>query len=207
MAMDFILEEARVLVREDRVVWTSYNHDRIRKVFTLIQELSFHHSMAPNWFKSDEDSMKVYTLIKNFESHVLHLITELLNSIKIIPNIIYRKKIAVVRSYLNLLIVSRENKITPVSDGVPVMIYWDSFNKRLWKVVISSTALDPRGFRVQTLIENEKDRDDAIRNLQNRRVFFNSMSSVAKNLLCDREIKLLSEREIKDTYLFKIIQQ
>jgi hypothetical protein len=156
MAMDFILEEARVLVREDRVVWTSYNHDRIRKVFTLMRELSFNSNMVPGWFKSDEDSMKVYTLIKNFESHVSRLITELLNSIKIIPNIIYRKKIAVIRSYLNLLIVSRENKITPVSDGVPVMIYWDSFNKRLWKVVISSTALDPRGFRVQTLIENEK---------------------------------------------------
>lgn len=205
--MDFILEEAKVLVKEDRVIWTSYNHDRIRKVFTLMRELSFNNNMVPGWFKSDEDSIKVYTLIKNFESHVLHLITELLNSIKIIPNIIYRKKIAVVRSYLNLLIVSRENKITPVPDNVPVMIYWDSFNKRLWKVVISSTALDPRGFRVQTLIENDKDRDDAIRNLQNRRVFFNSVSSIVRPHLYKREIALLSERKVKDTYLFKIIQQ
>lgn len=206
MITDFILEEAKALVKEDRVVWTSYNHDRIRKVFTLMQELSFHNKTL-NWVKSDEDSMKVYTLIKNFESHVSRLITELLNSIKIIPNIIYRKKIAVIRSYLNLLIVSIENKITPVSDGVPVMIYWDPFNKRLWKVVVSSTALDPHGFRIQTLIENEKDRDDAIRNLQNGRVFYNSISSTVKPLLYNREIALLSERKTNDTYLFKIIQQ
>ena len=203
--MDFILEEAKVLIKEDRVIWTSYNHDRIRKVFTLMRELSFNNNMVPGWFKFDEDSIKVYTLIKNFKSHVLHLITELLNSIKIIPNIIYRKKIAVIRSYLNLLIVSRENKITPVSDGVPVMIYWDPFNKRLWKVVISSTALDPHGFRIQTLIENEKDRGDAIRNLQNERVFYNSVSSIVRPHLYKREIALLSERKIKDTYLFKII--
>lgn len=212
MITDFILEEAKVLVREDRVVWKSYDHDRIRKVFTLMRELSFHNNVVPNWFRSDKDSIKIYTIIKNFESHVLYLITELLNSIKMIPDIIYRKKIAVIRSYLNLLIISREDKITPIPENIPVMIYWDPFNKRLWKVIVSSSVYSPNGFTIQTLIENDKDRKDAIRNLQEERVLHthahgNLLTSTLKSRLYEKEIELLNRENINNTFLFKITQQ
>ena len=212
MITDFILEEAKVLVREGRFVWESYNHDRVRKVFILIRELSFPNSAAFNWLKSDKDSIKIYTIIKNFESHVLYLITELLNSIKMIPDIVYQKKIAVIRSYLNLLIISRENKITPIPDGIPLMVYWDPFNKRLWKVIVSSSVYSPNGFTIQTLIENDKDRNDAIRNLQEERVLHthahgNLLTSTLRNRLYKKEIELLNRENINNTFLFKVTQQ
>jgi hypothetical protein len=196
-----------MLVMGDRIVWKSYNHDRVRKVFILMRELSPHAGIGVVNVVPNVDMAKIYNIVRSFEGHVSYLITELLNSIKIIPDRIYQKKITVIRLYLNLLIILRSNKAEPIHDNIPLMMYWDPYNKRLWKVVISLATLDPSGFKIQTLIESDKDRDDAIRNLQNGRVFYNSISSTAKHYLYNREIELLSGRKVNDTYLFKIIQQ